>query len=91
MPNNNTRLLVYLDACVFIDLIQTPPHLEPAKTIVSIIADAEQGKCDLITSTVTIAEAWCGNAEIERKEPSAEVERLVSRLWNPAASPHSAG
>jgi predicted nucleic acid-binding protein len=85
--SNSGKPIYYFDACVFIDLIEHPAHEEPAKTIAAIIADAEDGRFEIITSTVTIAEVWHVKAEVDQKAPDEKVELLISRLWNPASSP----
>lgn len=77
----------YVDSCVFIDLIETPPDQEPAKTIAAIIAAAAESRVRLVTSILTIGEVWHTKAEIDGKCPDPEVEKRLFQLWNPAVSP----
>src|SRR5579859_8179649 len=77
----------YVDACVFIDLIEHPADQEPAKTIAAILEAAENGECEVVTSTVTIAEVWHAKSEIDHRAPDPEVARKISQLWNPTSSP----
>ena len=44
-------------------------------------------RVSLITSTITIAEAWKATEELNNKAISPEVEKKLHRLWHPAASP----
>ena len=64
---NARRLTYYLDSCIFLDLIEHPADQEPAKTIAAALADAEEGRCSIVTSTVTMAEVWYAKAEVDRR------------------------
>lgn len=77
----------YLDACVFIDLIETPADQEPAKTIAAVLTDAEKGKIKVVTSILTIAEVTHARYEFDRRTLDPEVEKKIAMLWNPASSP----
>lgn len=85
--NDASKPTYYLDSCVLIDLIEHPASEEPAKTIYSIIADAEKGRFDLVTSTLTMAEVWYVKAEVDKHAIDPEVEKKINQLWHPISSP----
>ena len=77
----------YLDSCVLIDLIERPDSEEPAKTISAAFAAADDGKINLVTSTLTIVEVTYAKQELERKSLDPIVEQKIEQLWHPASSP----
>ncbi|MCY2953304.1 MAG: PIN domain-containing protein [Planctomycetota bacterium] len=77
----------YLDACIFIDLIECPATQEPAKTIAAVIADAEDEKCNLVTSVLTITEVVYAKHEINQKAIDPAIEVKLDHLWHPSGSP----
>jgi predicted nucleic acid-binding protein len=77
----------YLDSCVLIDLIERPETEEPAKTVAAIISAAEEGKLNLVTSTLTIVEVTYVKREIDGKALDASIEEQIEQLWHPASSP----
>jgi predicted nucleic acid-binding protein len=83
---SSRKLKCYLDACVLIDLIEHPIDQEPAKTIAAMLADAEDGRISLVTSTITIPEVTWAKTELDNKAIDSEVQKKIDRLWNPASS-----
>lgn len=77
----------YLDSCVLIDLIEHPEDQEPAKTMVAVMTAGDEGKVNLVTSTLTIVEVTYGKQEIARKGLDPAIEQRIEQLWHPASSP----
>lgn len=77
----------YIDSCVFIDLIELPPTDERARIIAQVITDAEDEKCNLVTSILTIAEVVYSKHEIDKKTLDPIIEEKIDKLWHPASSP----
>lgn len=77
----------YLDANVLIDLIEHPETVEPAKTVCAIMAAAEEGEFNLVTSTITIVEVVYAKHEIDGREIDKDVSERIDHLWHPGSSP----
>ena len=61
----NNKPTYYIDADVFITLIETPATEEPSKIIEAMLSDAGAGKVRVVTSMITIAEVAFAKAELE--------------------------
>jgi hypothetical protein len=77
----------YLDSCVLLDLIEHPQTQEPAKTIAAVMAAAEQEKCVLVTSVMTIVEVLYAKHEIQNRAIDPVVQDKIDRLWHSGSSP----
>jgi predicted nucleic acid-binding protein len=77
----------YLDACVLLDLIEHPAHVEPAKTIVALFEDAAAGRFELVTSVLSIVEVLYAKEEKDRRQLDPAIEEKIRRLWHPGSSP----
>ena len=81
----NKQPTYYIDACVFISLIETPATEEPAKTIEAMLSDASDGKVRVVTSMITIAEVAFAKAELDKNTLDPAVEAKINSLWHPAS------
>lgn len=71
----------YWDACVFLDFISGHPTHAP--DIEAILETADQGKIEILTSTVTIAEVAFVQHEKANNVLSPEIEARIEKLWIP--------
>jgi predicted nucleic acid-binding protein len=77
MPNSVRR--VYWDSNVLLSFIENDPNR--ASDIQTLMEQAEQGKLEIVTSTISIAEV--AFAEEERAGLSASADESISALWRP--------
>jgi predicted nucleic acid-binding protein len=88
MPKRDiSKPTYYLDACVLIDLIELPETHPASQAVARVLDEADEGKCNLVTSVLTIAEVLYAKHEIDGKALDPFVEAKIAELWHPSASP----
>lgn len=80
-----TKPTIYLDACIIIDLLEGGKDAAAAEHVFKL-ADARL--VNLVTSVITIAEAWHAKVEIEGKAPAADIQERISHVWSPETGIH---
>src|SRR5437867_744060 len=80
MPKSDTRPKYYLDACVFLALINKEPG-EPVVT--AILEEATNNKIAIYTSMLSITEVSYTKIEKDQAALSDEDELKLSKLWEP--------
>jgi predicted nucleic acid-binding protein len=71
----------YWDSCVFLSYIEETPNRLP--DIDGLLENAEKGKIEIITSTITIVEVAYAKTEREEGLLDPNVERKIEKLWIP--------
>lgn len=81
MPDSVPR--IYWDACVFLS------HLngEEARTdvIEQIMDEAAKGKCEILTSSVSVVEVAFAKAEQDEEAPSEDLLAAIDAYWSPGS------
>ena len=71
---------IYLDACVLLSYVNDSP--DRADTVQSLLEDAEDGKVNLLTSNLSIAEVAYIAPDQEPSDGTAD-EATIDELWTP--------
>lgn len=77
MPNSPRR--IYWDSCVFLSFVEN--HPDRASDIETLMGEAEQGRIEIVTSTVSITEVAFAPEEREKKALSQTVDAAINGLW----------
>ncbi|MEX2387535.1 MAG: PIN domain-containing protein [Phycisphaeraceae bacterium] len=90
MPETDLKPVYYLDACVFIDLIECDEDQEPAKTIIAVLneADKQSGRFKVVTSYLTVVEVLWAKHEADNHQIDPDVEMKINALWHPDSPVH---
>src|SRR4051812_25366022 len=79
--------IIYLETTVLLDFIEKPNTDASSILLARVIESGTQGKCKLITSSVTIAEVFYAKQEADGRALDPETQKRVDYLWHPASSP----
>lgn len=71
----------YWDSCVFLSLVEG--HADRTADIQALLTDAQGGKVEILTATVSIVEVAFAKQEKDRKVLDPEAEKRIDRLWAP--------
>jgi predicted nucleic acid-binding protein len=74
---------VYWDACVFLSYVNE--YEDRVRDIEDLLAEAERGDIEIITSTTSIVEVAFGASEQRQAALSDETEARINKLWEPAS------
>ena len=78
----------YWDACLFLDAFDSSPERRERHEIAAaMLDDAANGKLEIVTSTLTIAEVVFGKREQSKRDISAATLKKIDALWRPPAPP----
>jgi predicted nucleic acid-binding protein len=79
MPDAVAR--VYWDACVFLSFIEANPDRAPI--IRELLTAADEGRLEIVTSTISLVEVAFHPTEKGDHQLSADVEERIRKLWAP--------
>jgi len=71
----------YWDACVFLSFVEGRSDRVP--TIESLLSDCENGKIEIWSSHLSIAEVAFAKAEKDNKALDPAIEKVIDNLWHP--------
>jgi predicted nucleic acid-binding protein len=77
----------YIETTVLIDALDKPVSDEGNAALFQLFSDADDGKCTLITSAVTMVEVLFAEHEKKNGRLSAEVTAKLDTFWHPDSSP----
>ncbi|MCG3199211.1 MAG: type II toxin-antitoxin system VapC family toxin [Candidatus Omnitrophica bacterium] len=80
MPGESGRRRIYWDSCLFIDLLENT--VERGRILETLLEDCENGKFEIFTSVVTIAEVAYAKQEKDKGRLDAQIARRIQRFWH---------
>lgn len=77
----------YLESSVIIELLEQPKTAPICAAIWTLFEDAQAGRCELITSTLTMLEVLFSVREKDNQAIDPETQKIIDYLWHPGSSP----
>lgn len=78
---------IYLETSVLIEILEKPPEADVCRAIAQVLDDADNNKCEVFTSALTISEVIFAEWEKKSGKLDPEISKKLDVLWHPESSP----